>query len=131
VPRLDRAGLRKFGLTTGLGLIVLFGVLLPWLLQRLSPRWPWVAGGVLVAAALLAPNALRIIYTPWMRLALLINRLTTPLIGGAVFFLVMTPVAWIMRAVGNDPMSRRIDREAPSYRVKSSNPPSSNMERPF
>jgi hypothetical protein len=130
VPRLDRAGLRQFGLVTGLGLGVLFGTLLPLLLKRPYPWWPWATGGVLVIGALIVPEALRFIYSPWMRLAMLLNRLTAPLIGGTVFFLVITPVAWIMRMVGNDPMARRFDREAPSYRVKS-NPNSSSMERPF
>ena len=131
VPQLDRAGLRQFGLTTGVGLAVLFGALLPLLLKRPYPWWPWVAGAILVVGALTAPNALRLIYTPWMRVAMLINRITTPIIGGTVFFLVITPVAWIMRIVGNDPMARRFDRAAPSYRVKASKPHSSSMERPF
>jgi hypothetical protein len=131
VPSPDRAGLRHFGLVTGFALIVLFGLLLPWLLKRHSPIWPWVAGSLLVAAALIVPNALRLIYTLWMRLALLLNRLTRPLIAGAVFFLVITPVAWIMRMAGNDPMTRGFDFGAPSYRVPSRRSDSSDMERPF
>jgi hypothetical protein len=131
VPRPDRAGLRHFGLVIGPAVVILFGLLLPWLLGRHYPKWPWAAGVLLVAAALTAPNALRIIYTPWMRIALLLNRLTMPLIAAAVFFLVMTPVAWIMRIAGKDPMARGVDRNAPSYRVPSRSPHSSKMERPF
>jgi len=130
VPRLDRAGLRQFGLITGLGICVLFGALLPLLLKRPYPLWPWVTGGVLVTAALIVPNVLRWVYTPWMWAALLINRLTSPLIGGAVFFLVMTPVAFIMRRMGNDPMARSFDRDAGSYRIQSRQSPG-NMRRPF
>ena len=131
VPRPDRAGLRHFGSVTGLALAILLGLVLPWLFKLHYPKWPWAAGVLLVAVALTAPDCLRIIYAPWMRLALLLNRLTMPLIAAAVFFLVITPVAWIMRMAGNDPMARRFDRNAPSYRVPSRNPHSSNMERPF
>jgi hypothetical protein len=115
----------------GAACIALFGLLLPWRLRLPYPRWPLVAGGLLLAAALAVPNMLRILYVPWMRLALLLNRLTMPLVAGAVFFLVISPLAWIMRIAGTDPMARRFDREAVSYRVASRNPPPNHMERPF
>jgi hypothetical protein len=131
LSRPDRAGLRRFGLVTGLALLLLFGLLLPWLLKRPYPKWPWAPGALLVVSALIAPNALRVIHEPWMRLALLVNRLTTPILAGAVFFLVISPIGWIMRATGNDPMARRFDRDARSYRVPSRVSRPSSMERPF
>jgi hypothetical protein len=131
LPKPSRAELRRFGLVTGGALLVLLGCLLPWLLKRPFPRWPWALGASLAAVALIAPNTLRIIHVPWMRLALLINRITTPLIAGAIFFLVILPVGWIMRRAGNDPMARRLERDAPSYRVASRVSPPSSMERPF
>ena len=131
LPRLDRAGLRQFGLVTGLALLLLFGLFLPWLLKRPYPKWPWAPGVLLVVSALVAPKALQIVHEPWMRLALLLNRLTTPIIAGAIFFLVVTPVGWIMRMTGKDPMTRRFDPDAPSYRVPSRIFRPRSMERPF
>ena len=131
LPSPSRAELRRFGIATGIALVGLLGLLLPWLLKRPLPRWPWALGALLVVAAMISPNALRIIHVPWMRLALLLNRITTPIIAGAIFFLVILPVGWIMRRVGNDPMARRFDRDAPSYRVPSRVSHPSGMERPF
>jgi hypothetical protein len=131
VPIPDRGGLRRFGAVIGSACIALFGLLLPWRLRLPYPRWPLVVGGLLLAAALTVPHMLRILYVPWMRLALLLNRLTMPLVAGAVFFLVISPLAWFMRLAGKDPMARRFDREAVSYRVSSRNPSPSHMERPF
>ena len=131
VPQLDRGGLRRFGLTSGLSLMGLFGVLLPWALRRHYPSWPWALGGLLIATALLIPRALSVVYVPWTRLALLFGRVTSALLAAVVYFVVMTPVAWIIRTAGSDPMKRRLERDAPSYRVPSRRPDPSSMERPF
>jgi hypothetical protein len=127
----SRTELRRFGLVFGLAITVIFGLLVPWVMRRPYPHWPWVPGALLVSSALVWPNALRIIHAPWMRLALLLNRLTTPVLAGAVFFIVISPVGWIMRITGKDPMTRRFDREAPSYRVLSRNSRPGDMERQF
>lgn len=127
----DRTALRIFGLVSGATILVLFGLVLPWLLKRPYPVWPWVPGGLLAVSALVLPNALRVIHGPWMRVALLLNRLTVPIIAGAVFFLVISPIGWIRRIAGSDPMARRFDRGAPTYRVQSRVSSPGNMERPF
>jgi hypothetical protein len=131
IPELDRKGLREFGLTTGGILAVLFGLLFPWLLSRPYPLWPWIIAGVLVGWALAAPATLRAFYRLWMRLALLLNRITTPVVMAAVYFLVITPLAFIMRIAGRDPMARRFDTSAKSYRIPIKKRSKEHMERPF
>jgi hypothetical protein len=42
IPELGRKGLREFGLTTGIAIVVIFGLFFPWLLERPWPTWPWV-----------------------------------------------------------------------------------------
>ena len=70
-------------------------------------------------------------YRLWMRLAFLLNRVTTPVIMSLVFFVIITPIALIMRLSGRDPMARRIDRNIKSYRMLASKLPKAHMERPF
>ena len=41
IPKLDKKGLRDFGLLTGVIFVALFGLLLPWLRGHGLPRWPW------------------------------------------------------------------------------------------
>ena len=80
-----------------------------------TPRWWALAVSVafavvaIVRAALLAPLNLL-----WFRLGLLLHRVVTPLVMGAVFFLAVTPVALLMRALGKDPL-RRARTDASSY----------------
>jgi Saxitoxin biosynthesis operon protein SxtJ len=131
IPELDRKGLREFGLTTGGILAALFGVFFPWLLSRPYPLWPWIIAGVLVGWALAAPATLRTFHRLWMRLALLLNRITTPVVMAAVYFLVITPLAFIMRIAGRDPMAQRFDANAKSYRIAIKKRSKDHMERPF
>ena len=131
IPERDRAGLREFGLTTGAIIGILFGLILPWIFDLGYPLWPWIVGGVLVTWALVAPGTLGPVYRLWMRLALLLNRITTPIIMGALFFLLFTPVGLLMRIFRKDAMARRFDEGASSYRIVSNKAPKEKMERPF
>lgn len=131
IPELDRKGLRQFGLTTGAIIGVLFGLFFPWLLERPVPRWPWVIVGVLALPALAAPDALRPVYQGWMRFGLLMSRITTPVIMGIVFYLVITPMGLVMRLAGKDYMARRLRDPSPSYRIESAATPPKRLEKPF
>lgn len=127
----DRKMLRSFGLLFGAMVAGLFGLLFPWLSGSGLPHWPWLAGGGVVFWALLAPLTLRPLYRNWMRLATVLSRITTPILLGSVFFLVITPMALVMRLLGRDPMARRFDEAANTYRVPSRQAPKQHMERPF
>ncbi len=131
IPELDRKGLREFGLVTGGIIAGLFGLFFPWILDVAIPYWPWIVGGTLGAWALIAPSTLRSFYRAWMRFALILSRITTPLIMGLAYGLVIIPTGLIMRAIGRDPMARRFDEKAESYRIPSKKPPKDQMERPF
>ena len=131
IPELDRKGLREFGLVTGGIIAVLFGLFFPWLIERPIPRWPWVIFGVLAALALAAPLALKPVYHWWMRFGLLLSKITTPLIMGIVFYLVITPMALVMRLAGKDSMARQLHKQAQSYRIKSTATPPKRLEKPF
>lgn len=131
IPDLDAAGLRHFGLTTGMILAALFGLVLPWLLGASFPVWPWVIAAVLTIWALVAPKTLRPVYRGWMRGALLAGRVTTPLILSLLFFLLFTPIGLIMRLAGREPLRRRLDPTAASYREPSEADSPQSMERPF
>ncbi len=131
IPELDRKGLRDFGLVIGGIFAGLFGLAFPWLLEKPIPVWPWGLAGGLAVWAVVAPSSLRPLYRLWMRFGLLLNRITTPIILGAVFFLMITPAGILMRLAGKDPMARSLDRKAQSYRISSRKVPKENMEKPY
>ena len=131
IPDLDRKGLREFGLVTGGTFAGLFGLFFPWLLGVSYPLWPWVIFAVLGLAGILIPEALRPVHHWWMRLALLISKVTTPLFLAVVFFGVFTPVALIMKIFGKDAMHRKIDNTINTYRVASKGSTREDLEKPF
>ena len=131
IPELDKSGLRNFGITTGVIIAGLFGVFFPWLLDRSSPLWPWAVFGVLVAWALIAPRSLGPVYRGWMRFGVALSRITTPIIMGLVFFVVILPFGLVRRLFGQDSMQRKMDEGVKSYRIESTENETDTLENPY
>jgi Saxitoxin biosynthesis operon protein SxtJ len=104
---------RVFGLVfAGFFAIV---ALLP-LFSGRSPRlWSIGVGGVFLVAALVVPKALAPLNRLWMRFGLLLHRIVNPVVLSIMFFVVVTPIGLLMRALGKDPLRLRLDREARTY----------------
>jgi hypothetical protein len=126
----SRSELRNFGLTTGGIVAVLFGLLLPWLLSRAFPLWPWIVAGLLGGLGLLIPAALGPVYKVWMKFGHVMSAVNTRLILGLFFYAIVTPIGFAMRLFRWDPMRRR-RAEGASYRVASRPKPPQHMEKPF
>ncbi len=89
------------------------------LLSGDAPRW-W---SLIIAAAFLAiaafyPSVLALPNRLWTRFGLLLHRIVNPLVMGILFFLVVTPIALLMRLVGKRPLETRPDAGAKSYWVR-------------
>ncbi|MCZ6711106.1 MAG: SxtJ family membrane protein, partial [Gammaproteobacteria bacterium] len=111
---------------------VLFGLLLPWLFEARFPVWPWVIALVVALWALAAPASLRVGYTAWMRLGLLLNRVTSPILLGLIYFALFTPVAVCLKLLRRDLLSRSVDANATSYRVEAEKDDiQSNLKNPY
>src|SRR5262245_32802461 len=98
---------REFGLLVGL-MAILIGS------RRLyQGYWGAVAAGLLGAGSALAilaiffPRALVLPNRWWMALAKWLSLITTPIILGIIFFLVVMPIGRIKRLFGWDPLRRR------------------------
>lgn len=130
IPELDRKGLREFGLVTGAIVAVLFGLFFPWLLEHSFPLWPWVVFGVMGAWGLVAPFSLQPVYRVWMRFGLLLSKITTPIIMGLVFYVVITPFALVLKIAGKDAMRRKFDR-SDTYRIGREKVRAGSLEHPY
>jgi hypothetical protein len=51
----------------------------------------------------------------WMKLGLVLHRVTNPVLLGGMFFLVVTPAGLLMRAFGIDLLRLEIDRRCTTY----------------
>lgn len=131
IPELDSKGLRKFALSTGAAIAAFFGMFFPWLLDLSYPVWPWVLFAILALGGLLLPESLRPVHYWWMRLALLISRVTTPIVLGVVFFFVFMPFGLVAKILGKDPMKRKLNDNIDSYRVDSEPSAREDLENPY
>ena len=104
---------RNFGLVMA-GAATVFGSM-P-LLRAHAPHWWLLALAVAFAAlALIAPRLLFPLNYGWYRFGLLLHRVISPLVIGAVFFLCVTPIGVIMRLFGKDVLSLRRRDDLASY----------------
>jgi hypothetical protein len=74
-----------------------------------------VAAGVLAALAMVAPRTLKPLNFLWFRFGLLLHAVITPVVLGVMFYAVITPLGWLMRAFGKRPLSLDRDPAATSY----------------
>jgi hypothetical protein len=122
---------RSFGLVFA-GVFALIGC---WPVVRLlPPRW-WMLG-IAVAFALVAlvwPQILHPFNRTWLALGRLLHRVVSPLLMGVIFFVVVTPIAWIMRLRGKDVLSLARRTDLLSYWItrEPQAPASETMKRQF
>ena len=126
----DAAQLRKFGLLVG-GIFCAIG-LWPAVIRGAGPRW-WalVVGVLLLVPALLAPRVLSPVYRIWMTVGEVLGWINTRILLGVVFYGLITPMGLIRRLRREDPMRRRHDPAARSYRVPKPPRPGAHMNRQF
>jgi saxitoxin biosynthesis operon SxtJ-like protein len=103
--RLSRKEGRRFGVLVG-GVFLLLGGISFWRGHEIAPIVLWALGGMLVAAGLLIPGQLSPVYRAWMRLALLLSKVTTPILMALVYFLVLTPIGIVRRLLGRNALVR-------------------------
>jgi Saxitoxin biosynthesis operon protein SxtJ len=127
----DRRQLREFGLVFAAGLVVMFGLVLPWLAGRPWPLWPWISAAVFAVPALVYPPVLRPFNALWLKIGHVLGWINTRIILGVVYFMVFLPAGLLLRVLHRDPMHREFDASAASYRVPSKSAPNKQMERPF
>lgn len=131
IPKLDRQGLRNFGLMMAGFLATIFGVIIPLIRRHESPLWIWAIAIFFVTFALVAPNFLNPVYQVWMRFGLTLGWVETRIVLGLVFYVMMLPMGVVMRLLGNDPLRRDLQKRDASYRVLSKLRTKESLERPF
>jgi O-antigen/teichoic acid export membrane protein len=122
--------LRSFGLMVGgvFGLIALW----PAIMRADRPRlWAAVLAMLLILPALIYPATLRQVYRGWMALGNILGWINTRVILGGVFYLVVTPIGAVRRALGKDPMGKKLQAESESYRISRTRRPPSHLTRQY
>lgn len=72
----------------------------------------------LAAAAVRVPSLLAVPNRLWFRLGMLLNKVVSPVVLGAMFFLVVTPVGLIRRMMGGDALRLKLRTPEATYWVE-------------
>ena len=129
VNEITTADLRKFGRSLAGLLVIFFGLLLPLLLNYPLPWWPYLVALPIWLLAEIAPARLRRLHQFWFVLGETLGRVTTPIVMGVVFYLLVTPIGVIKRSLGLSKLDLTQDPGLTTYR--SPPPVRSDMSDPF
>ena len=119
---------RKFAFPVGTAFFVLAGILW-WREHETAMRVMLGLGGTLYVLGATIPGKLGPVYRGWMRMALAISKVTTPIFMGLVYFVVLTPTGLIMRLVGRKPMVHEL--EDGGFWKSTAGHPESDLSRQF
>ena len=108
-----KRALRKFGLTVGIVLLVITGIL--FYKQKDSYFYFGIIGLSLITAGLISPIILRPLNKIWMTLAILMGWVMTRVILIILFFLALTPLAITARIFRKKFLDLKIDKSKESY----------------
>ena len=112
--------IREFGLLIGFGFPILVGWLLPSFLGHGFRSWTLWVGFPSLILSIIKPGLLLYPYKGWMTLGLALGWINSRIILGLVHFLVLQPIAIIVKIVGYDPLKTKKNNEE-SYREDKTN----------
>ena len=104
----------------GLVFTVVFGLIGVGPTWRGAPvRW-WALGlaAAFAGCALAIPKVLGPLNRSWLKVGLALHAVVQPLTMGLLFFTTVTPLGLVMRAIGRDPLRRRLDPDASTYWIE-------------
>ena len=99
--------LREFGLITGFGIPLAIGWIIPLFGGHEFKIWTILVGIILVIIALVRPILLLHPYKIWMKLGHILGFINSRIIIGLIFFLVLLPIAFIMKLFNYDPLKNK------------------------
>ena len=91
--------------------------------------WSLVIATIFLILGLINSRALTPLNKLWFKFGLLLGRIVSPIIMGLIFFLVVTPIAFMMRIIGKDLLNLKFNKNK-SYWIEKTGP-KSKMKNQF
>jgi hypothetical protein len=109
----DKKALQNFGLTIG-AVLLLIGIIL-YFTGKTSFIYFAGSGILLVLLGVTFPAALKPLNKIWMTLALILGWFMSRVILIILFYLIITPMAFLLKIIGKDFLKLRTDKNIESY----------------
>ncbi|MDD5136092.1 MAG: SxtJ family membrane protein [Candidatus Omnitrophica bacterium] len=124
---LKQFGMALAGILLALGAVNLFKGRTNW--------YPWFFSLSIasILLALLAPKHIKPVFTLFTKVGHVIGWVNTRIVLTIIYFLIITPMALIMKVIGKDPLDRKIEKDRVSYWVKRAvvKTPGERLEKQF
>ena len=130
-PKYTPKELRDFGLIMAGMLILMFGIVLPWIFGYSTPYWPFIAAVVFAVVALIRPVLLGPVNSIWLKISDVLGWVNTRLVMGIMFFLLIAPIGILMRLFGKDTLNNKLSEKESSYRIITKVRDKKHLEKPF
>jgi len=91
--------------------------------------WSLAVSCIFLILGILNSNLLSPLNKIWFKFGILLGRIISPIVMGIIFFLVVTPIAFIMRLLGKDLLNLKYN-DNQSYWIEKSGP-KSKMKNQF
>ena len=114
---LTKRQLREFGLIIGIGIPLIIGFLIPYLMGHNIRIWAFYVGITFLIFSIFKPYKLSFFYQKWISLGNLLGWLNSKIILGIIFLTILIPISFLMRIFGYDPLKIK-KLSVISYRVK-------------
>jgi len=112
----EKKDLRNFGLTIGIALGLLAGLL--WWKEKDTYSIFAIIASAFILLGLILPSVLKPLQKAWMMLAVIMGWIMTRIILGILFYLVFTAIGGIGRLLGKQFLDLTIDHTIKSYWIK-------------
>jgi hypothetical protein len=97
--------------------------------------WMGLAGisGAFLVVGFTVPSILHPFNVVWMKFAMVLNMIVSPIVMGLLFFLTVTPMAILVRIMGKDLLRLRLEKDAKSYWIERDppGPPPESIKNQF
>ena len=109
----------KIGSNRNFGLVFFFVFLIVglWPLLNGGPFriWSIVIAIIFLILGLMNSKLLTPLNKLWFKFGLFLGTIVSPFIMGIIFFLVVTPIGFVMRIIGKDLLNKKYDNKKKSY----------------
>ena len=95
--------------------------------------WPIINGGeiriwlvtislIFLVLGMMKSKLLTPLNKLWFKFGMILGAIVAPIVMGVVFFLVVTPIGFVMRIIGKDLLRKRFDKKKETYWIKRDKP---------
>ena len=84
--------------------------------------WALIIAVILLMLSFIKPKALSFLNILWHKFGLMLGRITSPILMFLIYFVTVIPTGFIMKLLGKDLLSQKLNKNLNSYWVKRDKP---------